>query len=96
MRIRTALAALAAGVATVACGETVTRSSASDERRMEREIAADLQDQSGDPYVEVDCPRFRMRRGEEFQCLAVDGYGDRYAVYTYIEDDDGSYVWEVQ
>jgi hypothetical protein len=87
--------AVSALVALTACAPAVQRSSAGDVRRVEEEIAEDLQYQSGDPYVDVSCERFRMRRGDEFECQAVDGYGDRYDLIGYVEDDDGSYSWEV-
>jgi hypothetical protein len=98
MRRRLALVALAAGTAVplAACGGSVGNDRGDAARSIERDIAYDLRQQSGDPDIDVDCPRFPVRRGQEFECYAVDGYGDEYLVVGYVEDDRGSVVWEVQ
>lgn len=67
-----------------------------DSSAIERDLELDLQEASGDRRVQVRCPTFRVRRGEQFRCEAMDRYGDTYLVYGIIEDDSGGFRYEVQ
>ncbi len=95
MRARVALAAvaLAAAPALAACGGSAGSDAGSDVRRIEREIQFDLQEQSGDPGIEVECPR-SAARSSQFECYAVDSYGDEYTVLAEV-DRRGDVLWEV-
>lgn len=62
---------------------------------MEREIATEVQDQSGARDVEVECPDdVKWETGQDFRCVARDGRSSAL-VTVHMESDAGEYVWSV-
>jgi hypothetical protein len=92
MRRARYLIAAAALAGLGACGETKV-----DVDRLEREVAADIEEQTGTRGVEVDCPdEVEQRKGNDFECQATAPGGIRQPVEMTQPGDDGDVDWKLE
>ena len=87
-----AIAALAASLVLVGCGQKVVET---DE--LEVQIAQELQAQTGVTPASVDCPAdVPAEAGATFNCTVTADDGSTANVVVTQQDDDGSLSWEVE
>lgn len=67
-----------------------------DKAEFEATILADLEDQTDMDYASVECPvNPTVAEDAEFQCVAKDPAGQNLMIDVRIQDDSGSFTWQV-